>query len=620
MVYMFPIQKKLATSTNPPLLISLILLALLASNAVIGNSLASEAPSNSSSEHLYSLDSTASPTKQKRFAKFRTLVKSIFSREPEPGICEVDENDANSKNTEKPRKGVFAANASSFTQLSRPFYEKDEEFTRFHPLGNVALSPYQPQNSTELDTHPIWPLLRSEFKLNTNIEKKRLSQQLNWYKKHPRYIARVLTRSTPYFHFVLSEIKKRGLPGELALLPIVESAYDPFAYSHGRASGMWQFIPGTGKYYGLKQNWWYDGRRDVYASTRAALDYLEALNKRFDGDWLHALAAYNSGGGTVNKAIKRNRKLGRPTDFWSLKLPKETQAYVPKLLALSKLFATPHQYGITLTHIPNTPQFTLIKLNGQIDLAQAASLAGVDLSEIYRFNPGFNRWATDPQGPHRLLIPISKSSTFVKKLSALPAQQRLTWKRYKVKNGDSLGLIAQRNHTTLRFLKEINQLRSSQIVIGKTLLIPSPSRSLKSYKLSATQRQMALQRKQPVNTKKVIHRVRNGESFWTISRKYKVGIRQLAKWNGMAPKDTLKIGQKLTVWSKNLSIARSRGGPQVVRKINYRVRRGDSLARIATKFNVTVTQLTQWNGLDKRRYIQPGQPLKLWVDITNVSI
>ncbi len=560
-----------------------------------------------------------SSEKSHKSSSLGRLFKRFFSGKPKMDVCEIDHNDANLLKDTKLDQGLIALDEIGFIDNSQPFYQASGEFVRFHPLGNIALESPQPISKNQ-NTHPIWPLLRSQFQLDLDIRNKRFSQQLNWYKKHPAYIDRVLKRGTPYFHFVLGEIKKRNLPGELALLPIVESAYDPFAYSHGRASGMWQFIPGTGKAYGLKQNWWYDGRRDVVASTNGALDYLESLHRRFDGNWLHALAAYNSGGGTVNRAIRQNKKLGRPTDFWSLKLPKETQAYVPKLLALSQMFATPRKYGITLTHIPDTAQFSIVKLDGQIDLAQAASLADISLAEIYRFNPGFNRWATDPEGPHHLLIPIEKSVTFQDKLKTLPPEQRLTWKRYKIKNGDSLGLIAQRNHTTVNFLKQINQLRSSRVIIGKTLLIPAPTQSLNAYKLSASQRQLALQRRQPANTRKQVHRVRSGESFWTIARKYKVGTRQLAKWNGMAPKDTLKIGQKLTIWSKHRLTASAKTGPQVVRKINYRVRKGDSLARIAGKFNVTVAQLTQWNQLDKRRYLQPGQPLRLWVDVTKVSI
>ena len=202
------------------------------------------------------------------------------------------------------------------------------------------------------------------------------------------------------------------MPAEIALLPIVESAYDPFAYSHGRAAGLWQFVPATGKRFGLKQDWWYDGRRDILDSTAAALDYLQYLHKRFKGDWLLALAAYNSGEGTVSKAQRKNRKKGKPVGFWDLALPGETRDYVPKLIALKQLVATPSVYGIKLEGVPNRPYFAVVETAAQIDLAVAADLAGLELDKLYRLNPGFNQWATSPDGPHRLLIPVDQADMF----------------------------------------------------------------------------------------------------------------------------------------------------------------------------------------------------------------
>ncbi len=183
-------------------------------------------------------------------------------------------------------------------------------------------------------TYSIWPRVRAGFQIDSSIDHPSLQSELKWLAKHHTYMQRVMRRADPFLYYILEEAEKRDLPTELVLLPVVESAFQPFAYSHGRAAGIWQFIPSTGRIFGLKQNWWYDGRRDIYASTQAALDYLEKLNKQFDGDWLLALAAYNSGSGTVSRAIKRNKKANKPTDFWHLKLPKETGAYVPKLLGL----------------------------------------------------------------------------------------------------------------------------------------------------------------------------------------------------------------------------------------------------------------------------------------------
>ena len=240
----------------------------------------------------------------------------------------------------------------------------------------------------------------------------RVEQELNYYRKHPRYIQRIQERAEPYLHFILEEIRKRDMPTEIALLPAVESAYRPFAYSHGRAAGMWQFIPSTGRIYGLKQNWWYDGRRDAVSSTLAALDYLQSLNKQFKGDWELALAAYSSGGGTVRSAIRRNKKKGSPTDFWSLKLPDETSVYVPRLLALVEVFRNPQEHGANLLVFPDEPYFETIDLGSQLDLALAAEMADLPIQDLYLLNSGFNRWATDPDGPHRLNLPLDKVERF----------------------------------------------------------------------------------------------------------------------------------------------------------------------------------------------------------------
>ena len=571
---------------------------------------------------LSSCSSLNQPTESYTWVKSTTVKLLPWQHINSELFCEINHADAHIITAPIQQNGLVTLKQHSKLQNRVPFFLENRDLVRYHPLGNIILSSMTPNNEPKQDdsTHPIWPLLREQFQLDVNINQKRLSQQINWYAKHPLYMERVINRSKPYFYYVLSEIKKRGLPGELALLPIVESAYDPFAYSHGRASGMWQFIPGTGKMYNLEQNWWYDGRRDITESTRAALDFLEDLNRRFDGDWLHALAAYNSGGGTVNKAIRKNKKLNRATDFWSLSLPAETRAYVPKLLALATIFNSPNKYGLVLTHLPDTPQFSIVNLDGQIDLAQAALLADISLKELYKLNPGFNRWATDPNKSHHLLLPLDKAEQFKRKLSNVDSKDRIKWQRYTIRSGDNLGLIAQRNHTTVSLIKEINQLSNNKIRIGKTLLIPSPYESLKNYTLSTQQRLLALQKRKPANKTKVIHKVKSGESLWTIARKHGISTRSLAKWNGMAPRDTLKIGKKLTIWINKSNSVNHKGNRKVVRKIHYKVRKGDSLSRIANKFKVSISQLTKWNDISRQRYLKPGQALKLYVDVTKVQI
>ncbi len=474
------------------------------------------------------------------------------------------------------------------------------------------------------DHDDLWDRLRAGFSLE-ETHHPRIDKHRAWYAKHQRYMNRVTERAKRYMYHIAGELEARNLPLELALLPIVESAYDPFAYSHGRASGMWQFIPGTGRMYGLKQNWWYDGRRDVVASTDAALRYLSYLNRRFKGDWMLALAAYNTGEGNVSKAIRRNKRSGKPTDFWSLKLPRETRAYVPQLLALAELVKTPEQYNLSLIPIPNQPYFAEVDIKSQIDLAQAANLADIDIDDLYLLNAGYNRWATDPKGPHRLLLPVAKADAFADKLNKLSSQERIAWERYRVKSGDSLLKISKHFNTTVASLKDANNLRSNMIRQNQMLLIPVAAKPAKHYAYSETQR---IERKQQYSrgrsgTAKTTYRVKAGDSFWKIAKAYQVKVSDLAKWNAMAPKDPLKQGQKLVIWAKNdrINMVRSnhRQGNQVIRKVAYQVRNGDSLARIAGKFNLSVNDILKWNPIKKNNYIHPGQSLTLFVDVTRTN-
>ncbi|PAV26362.1 lytic transglycosylase [Tamilnaduibacter salinus] len=468
----------------------------------------------------------------------------------------------------------------------------------------------------------LWDRLRSLFALNLDQSNRRIEQQLNWYANHPRYIERVANRAQRYFYHVVNEVEKRGLPGEYALLPVVESAYDPFAYSHGRAAGLWQFIPSTGRAYGLDQSWWHDGRRDVIASTDAALRYLDALSQRFDGNHLLGLASYNSGAGTVLREQRQNRRQGKPTDYWSLQLPRETRAYVPKLIAISKLIRDPEKYGIELPPMPDKPYFEVINTGGQMDLARASEMSGVDIEEIYLLNPSYNRWATQPDGPHRLLIPVAEADSFRKALSEMPPSERVSWRHYKVRSGDTLIRIADRYNTTPDVIRRVNEMRSNLIRVGQRLLIPTASKGTDQYAMSASQRLARQQAStdQREDGTRIEHIVQTGDTFWDIARDNGVSVRELAKWNGMAPGDPLVPGQRLVIWSERdsstLVAARQASSDRdMVRRVGYEVRKGDSLARIASRFNVNVRDIADWNSLDIDRYLQPGQSLVLYVDI-----
>lgn len=477
----------------------------------------------------------------------------------------------------------------------------------------------------EITPAPIGPadlldVLRAEFTLSYE-QNRRIEVQRDWYVRHPDYLNRVFTRSQRYMPHIRAELERRGLPVELALLPIVESAYDPFAYSHGRAAGLWQMIPGTARRFGIKQNWWYDGRRDIVDSTRAALDYLDYLHGLNDGDWLNAIASYNSGEGNVLRAVRRNKSAGKPTDFWNLSVPKETSAYVPKLLALVDIVKDPAKYNLSLPVVPDEQQFVVSDIESQLDLALAAELAGVDVDTVYAYNPGYNRWSTDPAGPHSLLMPIDVSADFEKALAAVPASERVRWKRHKIGNGETISEIAEQYHTTPASIRAANNLRGNTIRAGHHLMIPVSTRPLAAYSQSADARLERTQnRKRSGN--KFEHIVKSGESFWTISRRYKVTTRQLSAWNGMAPGDTLSVGKKLVVWSHadlgpRTSPTSSLGN--TTRKLSYTVRNGDSLYLIAKKFRISINELARWNNIDKDKILRPGQRLTMYVDVTAQS-
>ncbi len=471
----------------------------------------------------------------------------------------------------------------------------------------------------------IWNRIRAGFAL-PETDHPRIQQQLDWYTRHPGYMKRVAERAQPYLHFIVENIEKNNIPSEIALLPIVESAFQPFAYSHGRASGIWQFIPSTGRLFGLKQNWWYDGRRDIYASTHAAIKLLDRLQSYFDGDWMLALAAYNSGTGNVRRAIRRNQRRSKPIDFFSLHLPRETRAYVPKLLALKKIVANPEAYGIELDPVPDEPYFTRVELDGQIDLAKAAELADLELDELYELNPGFNRWATSPDGPHYLLLPREKAEEFKVQLAELPDKQMVTWVRHRIRRGDTLSTIAVKYNTSIRTIKRVNRLRGNMLRVGRSLTIPVASQQASEYRLSKAQRTKALQNRARRGNK-ITYVVQEGDTFWDLAQRHGVSVRALAKWNGMAPRDPLIPGQRLVIWSRNssqvsyLDTGYITAPPRrsITKRIGYRVRRGDSLARISQKFRVSIHQLRKWNDLPKGRYLQPGQRLTLYVDVTKTS-
>jgi membrane-bound lytic murein transglycosylase D len=468
----------------------------------------------------------------------------------------------------------------------------------------------------------LWERMRKGFQLSHEIDRQRVLVELKWFVTHPEYVERVAKRAGPHLYHVISEIERRGLPLEFALLPVVESAYDPFAYSHGRAAGLWQFIPSTARLYGLKIDWWYDGRRDVRASTKAAIDYLDYLHDLFDGDWLLALAAYNAGQGNVQSSIRASKLPKNEVNFWSLKVFRETYTYVPRLLAICEIIANPDRYHIRLPAFENEPYWEVVDINHQLDLYKAAELAEITTEKLYTLNPGFNQWATHPDGPHELVIPVSHLTTFRQNLAALDVNNRLSWKRHRVRRGENLGSIAGKYRTTIDTIRTANNITGTMIRTGDSLLIPVASTHI-DYKLTQRGRLASKQERLKASYGKdpIVYLVRAGDSFWEISRQFDVGVRELAKWNGMGTSSVLYPGTKLKIYKKQaITLAQNRHkANEQVRRVNYRVREGESLSLIAGKFNLTVQKIKSWNNaLNLKKYIHPGDHLTLYVDVTQL--
>ena len=447
-------------------------------------------------------------------------------------------------------------------------------------------------------THNVWDALRDQFSLSHEVTRPEVQTQIRWLVAHPSYLQKLARQSEPYIYHVVTEIKNRRLPGELALIPMIESSYDPFAYSGVGAAGLWQLMPGTGTDLGLKQDWWYDGRRSIGPSTNAALTYLSYLHNFFNGDWVLAFAAYDSGEGSLARVIKNSGLTGGHVSFWSLNVPQETRAYIPRLLALAEVIQNPQRYSVQLPDIPHAPYFEEVNIGSQIDLNHAAKLAGISYRELLKLNPGFNRWATAPYRPYKLLIPADKVEDFSRNLANVPEDQRVSWTRHKVSAGDNLVLIAQKYHTTVNLIKELNQLKSSSVKKGQFVLIPS---SKNTTVTSQTNTPPSTPTQHFIATKqyKVVHIVQKNESFQQIQQKYGVTAQDIQSWNHLIAQKPLSPGQQLIIWRQS----RPTG--------TYIVKSGDSLNVIAKRNNTDPRTLLKLNPGINNKPLRPGQKITL---------
>lgn len=376
----------------------------------------------------------------------------------------------------------------------------------------------------------------------TVYQNRALKKRINWYLKQPNYLPTVNKRAAPYLYHIVKKIEQKRLPMELALLPFVESDFRPTIASSQQAVGVWQLVAATAHHFGVKSDQWYDGRQDVLASTDAALEYLSYLHKRFDGNWLHALAAYNSGEGRVKRAIERNKKRGKSTDYFSLKLPKETADYVPKLLALSYLVKHP-QKGFKRPKLANKPITTQMNVGQQFDFSVIAKLSGVGSKQLHALNQGYLKNQSSPNGPHSLLLPIGqeallKSQFFKSNFAG----------EYIVKKNDTLYSIARRFNMSVKALKQLNAKQNNIIGIGEKLLVGQPKTLPKSLIVDYQISPYLEPQEVVIPTIEIDYEVKPGDSLWSISQLYEVPHSDLAKWNNLSASSILKPGTQLTLF------------------------------------------------------------------------
>lgn len=396
----------------------------------------------------------------------------------------------------------------------------------------------------------LWTVISREFQLSHRYTHNRyVAKQVRWFLGQQPYIHELTHNAQPYIYYILQQTRKRRMPAEIALMPMIESNYSPFKYSNQGAVGLWQLMPGTASGFGLRISWWYDGRRDVVASTNAALNYLQYLHNYFHS-WLLAIAAYNAGEGTVVNAIRYNRRHHRSTDFWALPLPYETKAYVPKLLALADIIKHHNSYNIDLIPVKNKPYFTTVAVTAQMNLSRLAKLANASPKVIRKLNAGFRRWTTAPNRSYNLLVPIIKVQAFENNIAqaAKHSPSNLRWIYHRVRSGESLSVIANHYNTSINVLRHLNELKTNMLQIGENLLIPAaeadpmPSHRVHSRKISEDG---------IPGPKHEIHRVKRGETILSIAHYCHVTPAQIYFWNNLNNHTKLQIGQKLIIWHRS---------------------------------------------------------------------
>jgi len=473
-------------------------------------------------------------------------------------------------------------------------------------IGNAEAVKETPALTSDVDASydDLWERIRGGFQLHSHYSHPNVARYIQNYSAQQRYFDLLQTRASPFLFEIVEEIELRGLPLEFALLPMIESTYNPNAYSREHAVGLWQFVAATGSSFELQQDWWFDGRRDPLASTVAALDYLEQLYKQFNTDWLLAIAAYNTGGGNMRRAIRRSEE--EEINLWTLNLPGETLAHVPKLLALSAIIADNKYWDIELKPLANEPVLRSVEVGTQIDLSQAAGLAKIKYEQLRALNPGYLQWATHPDRPQEILLPFENAALLEDALLGIDKYDLLIWDRYEIKPGDTLGAIAQRLNTRVDILQTINSLAESGIRAGESLFIPRTN----NPELLASAPQ-AGKRSAPQLARVPEHyTVKSGDNLWVIARRFQLRSKEIALWNQLPVDELLQPGQVLN-FRYALENNHKKPEPEISDSAAfYIVQRGDSMDAIASRFGIDLQKLLLWNELQIDQVIFPGQKLQ----------
>ena len=476
---------------------------------------------------------------------------------------------------------------------------------------NVHLSPEHKQKlADDIDRYRnadnLWDVLRDEFTLPHYENYPAVQDKIDWYMNNQDFLIRSVNRASPYLYYILQQVKKRHLPAELVLLPIIESGYNPFSMSPVGAAGIWQLMPATANDLGVRQDWWYDGRRDVITSTRAALNHLAYLQRVYDGNWLLALAAYDTGEGNLRNAILKNIRSGRDTDFWSLPVAAETRNYVPSLLAVAVIISHPEQYPIYFPPVRNAPYLAQIDIGSQVNLKQAAVFAGISFKKIKQLNPGYNRPLTPNKGQFKLVLPIERVEQFTENLVRSPLNTQINWVHYRFNTGDTLLSVAKKFNTTPEAILKLNQLSKNAIRRHMVLLIPTDkekkARDTKNTGLVATQPYDRAKRTgsttatsvaaikalsnytlQPGDT---VYMVRSSDTLHGIAKRFHVAPDILRAANKLSPTRRLLPGKQLIIPTHVSLSANNQDGLQPGDTI-YMVRKGDTIENIANKFHTS---------------------------------